>query len=221
MKMSLRASKPTAPASPVRVVTGVGSFGRTFSSLRNYNYRLYWLGQLLSVIGTWIQRIAQAWLVLQLTNSSFSLGLVTALQSLPITFFALFGGVLADRFPKRPVIVTTQAIMAGQALVLALLITTHQIQVWHIYVLAMVLGLATSIDNPTRQAFVSELVGPDESAKRSRAQFKPLQYRAYSRPGDRWRIDRRLYHRGPLLRQRRQFSGRDRRTALDAAGRVS
>ncbi len=160
MKMSLRASKPTAPASPVRVVTGVGSFGRTFSSLRNYNYRLYWLGQLLSVIGTWIQRIAQAWLVLQLTNSSFSLGLVTALQSLPITFFALFGGVLADRFPKRPVIITTQAIMAGQALVLALLITTHQIQVWHIYVLAMVLGLATSIDNPTRQAFVSELVGP-------------------------------------------------------------
>jgi MFS family permease len=149
-----------APVVPVSAV-GLRSFDRTFSSLRNYNYRLYWFGQLLSVIGTWIQRIAQAWLVLQLTNSSFSLGLVTALQSLPITFFALFGGVLADRFPKRPVIVVTQSIMAGQALILALLITTHHIQVWHIYVLAMVLGLATSIDNPTRQAFVSELVGPE------------------------------------------------------------
>lgn len=140
---------------------GVRSLGRTFSSLHNYNYRLYWFGQLLSVIGTWIARIAQAWLVLQLTNSSFALGLVTALQSLPITIFALFGGVLADRFPKRPVIVTTQSIMAAQSLVLALLITTHHIQVWHIYLLALILGMATSLDNPTRQAFVSEMVGPE------------------------------------------------------------
>ncbi len=156
-QQSLSALPPSAPVA----ATGLRSLGRMFTSLHNYNYRLYWFGQLLSVIGTWIQRIAQAWLVLQLTNSSFALGLVTALASLPITIFALFGGVLADRFPKRPVIVVTQSIMAGQALILALLITTHHIQVWHIYIMALILGLATSIDNPTRQAFVSEMVGPE------------------------------------------------------------
>ncbi len=163
--MNMRGRKSSAAIEPSVVptsaLTGLRSFSRTFSSLQNYNYRLYWFGQLLSVIGTWIARIAQAWLVLQLTNSSFALGLVTALASLPITFFALFGGVLADRFPKRRVIVITQSIMAAQALILGLLITTHHIQVWQIYILAMVLGLATSIDNPTRQAFVSEMVGPE------------------------------------------------------------
>ncbi len=163
MKIRPRASQPPSAAPPTAPAAAVGlrSLGRTFASLHNYNYRLYFIGQLLSVIGTWIARIAQAWLVLQLTNSSFSLGLVTALQSLPITIFALFGGVLADRFPKRPVIVTTQSIMAAQSLVLALLITTHHIQVWHIYILALILGMATSLDNPTRQAFVSEMVGPE------------------------------------------------------------
>lgn len=137
------------------------SLGRIFTSLHNYNYRLYWFGQLLSITGTWIARVAQAWLVLELTNSSFALGLVGALQFVPITAFSLFGGVLADRFPKREVIIITQAVMALQSLILAVLITTGLIQVWHIYILAMVLGLASAFGNPTRQAFVSEMVGPD------------------------------------------------------------
>ncbi|HEU5423626.1 MAG TPA: MFS transporter, partial [Nitrolancea sp.] len=137
------------------------SFNRTFASFSNYNYRLYWFGQLVSVIGTWISRVAQAWLVLKLTNSSFDLGLVGTLQFLPLTAFALFGGVLADRFPKRRLLVCTQSVMALQSLALALLITSGRIQIWHIYVLAMVLGLATAFDNPTRQAFVSEMVGTD------------------------------------------------------------
>ena len=137
------------------------SVGRIFSSLHNYNYRLYWFGQLLSITGTWIARVAQAWLVLDLTNSSFDLGLVSALQFVPITAFSLFGGVLADRFPKREVIILTQALMAIQSLILAILITSGHIQVWHIYILAMVLGLAAAFGNPTRQAFVSEMVGPD------------------------------------------------------------
>jgi MFS family permease len=150
-------TKPTS--ADVRV--GLHSLKRTFSSFENYNYRLFWTGQLLSRMGSWISRVAQAWLVLQLTNSSFSLGLVTALQSLPITFLALFGGVLADRFPKRPVLVITQSIMAIDSLVIAVLITNHQIQIWQIYIHASVHGLATAFDNPTRQAFVSEMVGPE------------------------------------------------------------
>ncbi len=137
------------------------SASRIVSSLRNYNYRLYWFGQLLSITGTWIARVAQAWLVLELTNSSFALGLVGALQFLPITAFALFGGVLADRFPKREVIIITQALMGVQSLILAILISTGEIRVWHIYILAMVLGLASAFGNPTRQAFISEMVGPD------------------------------------------------------------
>ena len=166
MKLEKRADQQSdqgdhTPASSHDSTTGPRSFKQTFSSFQNHNYRLYWFGQLLSVTGTWIARIAQAWLVLQLTNSSFSLGLVTALQSLPITIFALFGGVLADRFPKRRVIITTQSIMAAQSLVMALLITTHQIQVWQIYILAATLGLASSFDTPTRQAFVSEMVGAE------------------------------------------------------------
>lgn len=137
------------------------AFKRTFTSFKNYNYRLYWSGQLFSQIGTWISRIAQAWLVLKLTNSSFDLGLVSTLQFLPMTAFALVGGALADRFPKRPVLITTQSVMALQSLALGVLITTGMIQIWQIYVLAMVQGLATAFDNPTRQAFVSEMVGTE------------------------------------------------------------
>lgn len=150
-----------APATSASVQMGLRSFKRTFSSFSNYNYRLYFSGQLFSRMGSWISRVAQAWLVLELTNSSFTLGLVAALQSLPITFLALFGGVLADRFPKRPVLIITQSIMAIDSLILAVLITTGLIQVWHIYILASILGLATAFDNPTRQAFVSEMVGPE------------------------------------------------------------
>lgn len=134
---------------------------RVFASFQNRNYRLYWFGQLLSVIGTWVARVAQAWLVLEITNSSFQLGLTSALQAAPLAVFALFGGVLADRFPKRPVLVLTQSIMAVQSLILAILIQLGSIRIWEIDALAVVLGLATAFDNPTRQAFVSELVGQE------------------------------------------------------------
>lgn len=138
------------------------AIARTFSSFSNYNYRLYFSGQLLSSIGTWISRIAQAWLVLKLTNSAFDLGLVGTFQFLPMTVFALFGGVFADRFPKRRVLVMTQTVMALSSLALGILITGGLIQIWHIYLLAMVQGFAQAFDNPTRQAFVSEMVGTDK-----------------------------------------------------------
>ena len=136
--------------------------GRTFSSLTIYNYRVFWIGQLISLSGTWMQTTAQAWLVLKLTNSSVALGTVTMLQFLPITVLTLFGGVLADRLPKRAVLFCTQVVAMAQALVLAALVLTNTVQLWQVYALALLLGVVNAFDNPTRQAFVSELVGKDQ-----------------------------------------------------------
>ncbi|HVA91685.1 MAG TPA: MFS transporter [Chloroflexota bacterium] len=135
---------------------------RTFGSLAIYNYRLFWFGQLISLSGTWMQTTAQAWLVLKLTNSPVALGTVTMLQFLPITMLTLFGGVLADRLPKRTVIIGTQSTAAAQALLLAFLVLSNQVHVWEIYALALVLGIVNAFDNPTRQAFVAEMVGPEQ-----------------------------------------------------------
>jgi len=133
--------------------------GRTFESLTIFNYRVFWLGQLVSVSGTWMQTTAQAWLVLKMTNSPLALGTVTMLQFLPVTLLTLFGGVLADRLPKRKVVFCTQTVAALQALLLAFLVLTNTVQLWHIYALALLLGVVNAFDNPTRQAFVVELVG--------------------------------------------------------------
>jgi MFS family permease len=137
---------------------------RAFSSLRVRNYRLYWVGQLVSLTGTWMQTTAQAWLVLQLKGSPFALGVVTFLQFLPVTLLSLFGGVIADRVPKRNLIMCTQSLLAMQAVVIASLTSLGVIQIWHIYLLALWLGLCNALDQPARQAFPVELVGRDEVA---------------------------------------------------------
>lgn len=142
--------------------TSSSGFRRAFIALRHRNFRLFWTGQLVSLIGTWMQTTGQAWLVLQMTKSAWALGLVGALQFLPVTFFALFGGVLADRIPKRKVILFTQSFSLVQAAVLWLLIATGTVQLWHIYVLAILLGLTNAVDMPTRQAFVVELAGRED-----------------------------------------------------------
>jgi MFS family permease len=139
-----------------------GRLQHGFRALRHRNYRLYWLGQLVSLTGTWMQTTAQAWLVLQLTNSPFALGLVTTLQFLPIMLLSLFGGVIADRLPKHRLVVVTQAAGLVQAGLFGLLVMTNSIQLWHIYGLAVLLGTINAIDNPTRQAFAIELVGRDD-----------------------------------------------------------
>ncbi|MCA1668490.1 MAG: MFS transporter, partial [Thermomicrobia bacterium] len=123
---------------------------------------LFWIGQVISMVGTWMQRIAQAWLVLRLTNSPLALGIVTACQTLPVLLLALFGGVVADRVPKRRLIISTQTVMLTQASILALLTAAGWINLIELYILAAVLGMATALDNPTRQAFVKELVGTDD-----------------------------------------------------------
>ncbi len=134
----------------------------TFSSLRVRNYRLYYIGQIISNTGTIMQSVAQAWLVLQLTQSGTALGLVTALQYLPILFLSPFGGVIADRFPKRTLLIITQTIFGIQALILGILVATNTVQLWHVEVLALVYGLVNTLDNPTRQSFVVELVGESQ-----------------------------------------------------------
>ncbi|MGW3109166.1 MFS transporter [Streptomyces sp. NPDC001100] len=133
-----------------------------FSSLSIRNYRLFFIGQVVSNTGTWMQRIAQDWLVLSLTGSSAAVGITTALQFLPMLLFGLYGGVLVDRLPKRPTLLVTQSAMALTGLVLAFLTISGHVQVWHVYVAAFAVGLATVVDNPARQSFVSEMVGPEQ-----------------------------------------------------------
>ncbi len=133
---------------------------RGFEALRVRNFRLFWFGQVISVTGTWMQTTAQAWLVLKLTDDSpLALGTVITLQFLPVMLFALYGGVLADRLPKRRTLVITQSLLMAQAAIFALLVFTGVIQLWHVYVLAVTQGLITALDNPLRQAFLFEMVG--------------------------------------------------------------
>jgi MFS family permease len=134
-----------------------------FGSLRIRNYRLFASGQVVSNIGTWMQRIAQDWLVLTLTNKSpVALGIAAALQFLPTLMFTLWAGVLADRLDKRKLLIIVQSGMAGSALVLGILDVTGLVQLWHVYVLCFVLGVFTAADVPVRQSFVGEMVGRDQ-----------------------------------------------------------
>ena len=133
----------------------------TFSSLHVRNYRLYYIGQIISTSGTFMQNIAQAWLVLKLTISGTALGLTTALQYLPILILGPYGGVIADRISKRKILYFTQSISGLLALILGVLVTTGLVQVWMVYILAFSLGMVNVFDNPTRQTFYMELVGAD------------------------------------------------------------
>ena len=133
----------------------------TFSSLYVRNYRLYYIGQIISTSGTFMQSVAQAWLVLELTHSGTALGIAIALQYLPILILGPYGGVIADRFSKRKILYFTQSISGVLALILGVLVATSLVKVWMVYVLAVCLGLVTVFDNPTRQTLYIELVGPD------------------------------------------------------------
>ncbi|MEV4166595.1 MFS transporter [Nonomuraea dietziae] len=131
-----------------------------FRSLRVHNYRLFAAGGIVSNLGTWMQRTAQDWLVLDLTHgSAAALGTTTALQFLPQLMFGLFGGVLADRYPKRPVLIIAQSLMAMLAVTMGVLTVTGSAEVWHVYAMAFALGVISCVEVPTRQAFVVEMVG--------------------------------------------------------------
>ncbi|MET7398235.1 MFS transporter [Dactylosporangium sp. NPDC005572] len=135
---------------------------RTFRSLRVPNYRRFFAGHAVSVIGTWMQRVAQDWLVLELTDSAVAIGVATALQFLPTLLLGLYGGVIVDRVDRRRAIMATQAVSAVLAAALAALVLTDAVSLWMVYALALALGLVTVIDVPARHSFITEMVEPED-----------------------------------------------------------
>jgi predicted MFS family arabinose efflux permease len=141
-------------------LNNIKRFGENnFHALTHKNFRYYWFGQCISLIGTWMQNIGQSWLVFTLTDSPFLLGLVGTIQFLPVTFLSLFAGVVVDRFPKKKILLVTQSISMLLAITLSILVFTNKVQYWHIIILALMLGITNTLDMPTRQSFVVEVVG--------------------------------------------------------------
>ncbi len=134
---------------------------RTFASLAIRNYRLFFIGQAVSMSGTWMQTVAQGLLVLQLTGSGTALGVVTALQTLPVLLFGAWGGLIADRYPKRAILYAVQVVSGLASLLMGTLVVAGRIELWMVYAIAVVLGAVKVFDNPTRQTFVREMVGND------------------------------------------------------------
>ena len=135
---------------------------RAVRAFRHRNYRLFFGGQLVSLIGTWMQQVAQAWLVLLLTGDPFWLGVVAAAQFLPVLAFGLFAGIVADVLPKRQTLIVAQTAMMALAVILAVLTVTDLVEAWMIVLLALGLGFANAIDMPVRQSFVVEIVGRED-----------------------------------------------------------
>ena len=131
--------------------------------MNHRNFRLFFWGQLISVIGVWMQSTAQQWLVYRITGSQTSLGLVTFISFLPVLILSLFMGVIVDRFPRRKILVITQSWFMLGAFVLAALTWSGLVQYWHILVLSFTLGIGSALDMPARQAFVTEMVDDDKN----------------------------------------------------------
>lgn len=155
--------KPVVPVNSVHVPGLAGArLPKTFRALQHRNYRLFWTGQLVSLTGTWMQSIAQGWLVYLLTKSALNLGIVSFAQFLPVLLFTLLGGVAADRFDRQKLVVLTQSASLVQATILATLTLTGLVQVWHIIALAFLLGTINAFDTPARQALIHELVSKED-----------------------------------------------------------
>jgi MFS family permease len=137
---------------------------RTFRSLRVRNYRLWFVGQTISLSGTWVQAVAQGWLVYSLTHNAVYLGLTAALQFLPVLLLGAYGGVVADRLDKRHVLIATQLLFMVQAFAMWLVVATGVVQLWMVWALALAMGLINVFDNPARQSFAIEMVGTDDLA---------------------------------------------------------
>jgi len=135
---------------------------RGLSALSHRNYRLFFGGQLVSLVGTWMTAVAQSWLILQLTGNPFDLGLLTVAQFGPVLILGLFGGLIADGLPKRRTLYVTQTVAMAVSFTLFVLAATHTVQVWHVFVLATIMGVRNSVDMPTRQAFAVEMVGRED-----------------------------------------------------------
>jgi MFS family permease len=147
---------------PRRIVAGGISWRKTFAAFRHRNYRLFFAGQLVSVIGSWMQQVALGWLVYTLSNSAFTLGAVRFLSAIPVTLLTLVGGAMADRVEKRRIVIMTESTAMILAFVLATLVYLHVIKIWHIALLGLLEGITDAFDIPTRQSFVIEMVGKDD-----------------------------------------------------------
>jgi MFS family permease len=165
LNLARRATSAIPPLRPSRrntvpapVVPTPPRSGGVFAALRHRNYRLYWSGQVLSLVGTWMQSVSEPWLVLQLGGTPLQLGIVLALEFAPSTILSLYGGVLADRFDKRKALIWTQVAAALQALILFAITASGVVQIWHIYILATALGCINAVNMPVRQAFAAEMV---------------------------------------------------------------
>lgn len=134
----------------------------TLGALKHRDFRYFFMGSIVSLIGTWMQNAGQSWLVVTLTDSALKLSFVSALQFTPVLLFSLFAGALIDNYPKKKILLITQTIMGVLAFILTFLVFTHQIQYWHILVLAAVLGCCNAVDMPARQSFMIELVGKED-----------------------------------------------------------
>lgn len=154
------AQPPHSVTQPIAVVSERLPWRHTFISLRVPNFRIFAIGHFVAVIALWMQRISQDWLVLQLSGSVTAVGITVALQFMPSLVLGPWGGMIADRFPKRKILVLCQSVAAVLAAALAFLALSQRIEVWHVYSIALVLGLVTVLDQPARQVFVNELVGP-------------------------------------------------------------
>ncbi len=154
------APHPDSVTQPIAVVHEKLPWRHTFISLSVPNFRIFAIGHFIAVIALWMQRIAQDWLVLELSGSVTAVGITVALQFLPSLLLGPWGGMIADRFPKRKILMLCQSVAAGLAATLAVLSLTGAIEVWHVYGIALILGLVTVLDQPARQVFVNELVGP-------------------------------------------------------------
>ena len=146
------------------------------SALAVRNYRLYFFGQLVSVAGTWMQTVAQSFLVLRLTGSGTALGLATAARFLPMFVFGPLGGLVADRMDKRRVLYVTQSLSGLLAAVFAVLIGTDAIEMWMVYLLALALGVVNVFDNPARQSFIAEMVRTGEAVQRRHVELRFAQH---------------------------------------------
>jgi MFS family permease len=157
-------AEPQAPPTIPAATVPSGRLTRGFAAFRHRNFRLFWTGQLGSLVGTWMATVARAWLVLELTNDPLALGIVAAAQFTPVLLFGLLGGVVADVVPKRRALIALQTVMCLNAFLLAGLVVAGVAEFWMIVALTAVLGVANAMEMPTRQAFVMDMVGRDDIA---------------------------------------------------------
>src|SRR2546426_6872362 len=161
-------------------------------ALRHPDFRRFFAAQFVAQTGSWMQTVAQSWLVLQISPSPFKLGLIGSLQFAPILLFSIASGALADRLPKRRLLMCTQTALGGLALILAALVASGRVEYWHVAVLAFTSGLANVLEQPSRQSFVAEMVGRGDVASAVALNSAAVNAARIVRPGLRGAADRRL-----------------------------